>query len=262
VIYIKDDHVKLGTYNIINDQLSATMTKMWFTFWRNYGPETVLTEEDLYKQVGLTIGKKPIGKDLFEKIVNHIRFLLDLSRKDELLDLCCGNGLISYELAENIDKLIGIDFVPHNIHTAIEHKSRNNIKYFVGDVVTPLHNLIGTNEFPNKYLMNGSLSYFEPKEFEIILRNIIEHMCDKPFEFLLTAVPNYDLKWNFYNTPERVMKHIENETKIWNANDGLGRWWRPEEVFEVCSFFGIRPIIRNQKPGLSNYRMDILIKYP
>ena len=235
------------------------MTKFWQTFWSNYGPEQAITEDDLFKQVAQTVNKQPIPKEQFKLSLDYIWEKLQLSSEDRLVDLCCGNGLISYELAKHVGYVFGIDFVARNIVIAKEWKAAKNIVYILGDVTEPLETLIGENTFPNKYLMNGSLAYFEPSQFDTILKNIVRYMNGRPFQFFLTAIPCFDLKWNFYNTPERVARHLENEKKIKNTNDGLGRWWMSDEIDMIVSRQGLQVQITNQPQQLSNFRMDALI---
>ena len=236
------------------------MTKFWQTFFSKYGPEHAVTEDDLFKQVGHTWEKRPIGQDKFQRLVAHIEALLELSQEQHLVDFCCGNGLFSYELAKRVAHVTGIDFVERNIRIAEERKLGPNTTYVVGDVTAPLALLIGANTFPGKYLMNYSLAYFGPKELDIILSNILQHMADRPFSFLIAGIPCFDLKWNFYNTPERVARHLVNEKKQTNTNDGLGRWWRPDEIKDICSRHRLQVQVTNQPLDLSNFRMDALIK--
>ena len=236
------------------------MTKFWQTFWSKYGPEQAVTEEDLFKQVAQTWNKQPISKKQFKQMLDYIEERLELSPQDHLVDLCCGNGLVSYELAKRVAEVTGIDFVPRNIQTAKEWKSAKNITYFLGDVTAPLSLYISENTFPDKFLMNGSLAYFEPDGLDTILGNIMRHMAGHPFLFLLTGIPRFDFKWNFYNTPERVARHLENERQPENTNDGLGRWWRIEEIENICSRYGVQVILTSQPLELSNYRMEALIK--
>ncbi len=238
------------------------MAKFWQTYFNGYGPERAVSEEDLYKQVGQTVNKRPISNELFKRTLENIDELLKLSSEDHVVDLCCGNGLISYELAQHVAYVTGIDFSLRNISTAMEWKSAKNITYVLGDVTESLSGLIGARTFPGKFLMNGSLGYFKPAELDIILSNIVQHMADHTFCFLLSTIPNFDLKWNFYNTPERVVAHLENEKQHENTNDGLGRWWRREEIEDICSRHGLQVQVTNEPFDLYNYRMDALVKSP
>ena len=54
-------------------------------------------------------------------------------------------------------------------------------------------------------------------------------------------------------------RHAANEALAPDTNDGLGRWWRTEEIEAACRKHGLNVRIENQPDALSNYRMDALI---
>lgn len=235
------------------------MSGMWRDFWNNYRKGEANAEADLYWQVGKTIGKKPISEATFQFALERILAQLHLSSSDHLFEFCCGNGLVTYELATFASRVTAIDFVEHHIVTARKIKFHHKIDYYIGDALAPLSLTLGESEFPTKFLMNAALAYFVINDLNKILENIRQHQQDHPFLFLLTDIPNFDLKWNFYNTLERRARHLDNEKNPDNNNDGLGRWWRTGEIEGACRQNGLTVLIENQPPELSNYRMDALI---
>jgi SAM-dependent methyltransferase len=184
---------------------------------------------------------------------------LELSREDCLVEYCCGNGLASYELAPRVGRLIGIDFAPRQIEAARRAKPRENITYLLGDATAPVPAWVGTSATPNKFLLNNSLAYFTPLQLESLVGGILNHLGGGRFSFLLSSIPNFGLKENFYNTPDRLARHLANEALAPDTNDGLGRWWRTEEIEAACRKHGLNVRIENQPDALSNYRMDALI---
>lgn len=231
----------------------------WENFWKNWRNKQVENEEDLYFQVGKTINKKPVEKEIFDLINRHIMDVLDLTPNDTLVELCCGNGLCTYEFKDSARQIMAVDFAPHLIEAAKKFKSAPNITYALGDVFTFLSTF---NEHwdvhPTKFLMNDSLAYFTPDDLGKMLSSIIR-ISGGNFAFLLRGVPNDQLKWNFYNTEERKQRYLENKAKGDETNDGLGRWWSPDEVHALCDSLGLSGIVSNQAPPISDYRMDILI---
>src|SRR5580765_6856003 len=187
------------------------MSELWHDFWRDYRRKEVKEEADLFSQVGLTINRAPIPLALFKRQLDHIRELLELSTKDHLMDLCCGNGLFDYELAVHVRRITGVDFTEHLIKTARQLKSRPNIAYHLADACGPLLNLVEEGDVPTKILMNDCLAYFEPNDLDTVLRNVLELVEERPFLFLIKDVPNWDLRFNFYDTPERVARYKENQ---------------------------------------------------
>ena len=230
----------------------------WENFWQEWRNNEVKQEEDLYFQVGLTVNKKPIDKEAFDLINKSIVDGLALNKEDILVEFCCGNGLTTFELKDKVKQIIATDFAAHLINTAKQFKSAPNITYNLGNVFEFLENFNDNWQVhPNKYLMNNSLAYFTPQELENIFTNIIRIAGDG-FVFLVRGVPNDLLKWNFYNTEERKLKYFENQ-KTGSTNDGLGRWWAPDEIKDICNKLNLKCDIRDQPAQISNYRMDIVI---
>lgn len=240
------------------------MSKHWQSFWGNYRNADAQSEDDLFVQVGKTIARQPIPRDMFASMVERIIDRLELEREDHLLDMCCGNGLVSFELAGVVGHVTAVDFADHLIKAANAFKSHPNIDYRVGDVSLPIAELVGAprrdaEEMPEKYLMNDALAYFDPDALGTILDNIRVARPAKPFRFLLTGIPNGALKWNFYDTPERRQRHSENMLVGEDTNDGLGRWWDAAEIEAACSERGLEVDVQNQPESISDYRMDALI---
>lgn len=238
------------------------MTKHWLAFWDNYRNVEARSEHDLFLQVGKTISQQPIPRDMFASMLTSIVEHLELKHGDHLLDLCCGNGLVSFELAQIAGRVTAVDFARHLIEAAQRLKSLPNIEYRVGDVTAPLSSLVrdeAIEAMPSKFLMNDALAYFDPQALGTILDNVTDALGSRPFRFLLTGIPSHALKWNFYDTPERRARHAENNRRPENTNDGMGRWWHRGEIKQACDQRGFHVLMANQKEAISNYRMDAMI---
>jgi len=232
----------------------------WEGFWRNeFRIKEVENEDDLYFQVGKTLNKKPIEKEVFDKLTKNIIDKLQLTTDDVLLEMCCGNGLCTYELKDNAKQIIAVDFAPHLIESAKKYKAADNISYTLASVFDFLKDFKSNFDvIPLKYLMNDAISNFEPENLRQVLESVIEISGGK-FIFLITGAPNDDLKWNFYNTEERKQRYIDNNAKGDTRNDGVGRWWTPQEIKELCESLNLDVAVENLPEDVSNFRMDFLI---
>lgn len=236
------------------------MSKQWQQFWDGYRNDQASCEEDLFIQVGKTVARQPIPREIFQCMVQRIIVSLQLGQADHVLDMCCGNGLISYELAAVARQVTGVDFAQHLVDTAQAFKARPNIRYCTGDVTQSLAALVGgVANIPNKLLMNDALAYFEPEALAVIVDNVVRGLDGRSFRFLLTGVPSDALKWNFYDNPQRKRRYEENLLAGDCTNDGIGRWWSVAEIEAVAAAHGLRVQVVNQPHGISNYRMDALI---
>jgi SAM-dependent methyltransferase len=230
----------------------------WEAFWAQYRNIESKEEKDLYYQVGKTINEQPIVAEAFNQMIENIVQTLSLNENDVLLELCCGNGLLTKPLSDFIKYVYAFDFSEHLVETAIKFKQKENIFYTKGDAKSDFFNLFEFQELPNKFLMNDSLAYFSPND----LRKIIENISNRNtfFSFYITCIPNDALKWNFYNTPERKQKYLTGLENGDEINNGLGRWWKENEFLEIGESLNLNVVLTNQYDSVSNYRINVLFE--
>jgi len=97
------------------------------------------------------------------RIMNYHQFFVNNVGKDDvILDIGCGCGAVTFDLAQKAKKVIGIDLSEENIKIAKEKFCTPNIEYMVGDAT----------------------QYLPGQEFDVIvLSNVLEHIEDR-VEFL------------------------------------------------------------------------------
>ncbi|MES2588237.1 MAG: class I SAM-dependent methyltransferase [Bacteroidota bacterium] len=230
----------------------------WNEFWINWRNIESEKEEDLFFQVGKTINKMPVSEEVFNEAFEDIVKKLELKKSDSLLEMCCGNGLVSLPLSLLSKKIYAFDFTPHLINSAKKFKQGENIEYLVGDAKSDFFSLFSFEDLPQKFLMNDALAYFTPDDLKLIIENIVNKT--PTFLFYLTGIPNNDLKWNFYNTDERKKRYLELEEKKDDFFDGIGRWWKVEEIQKIAQDLNLKCTVQNQNSIISNFRMDVLFE--
>src|SRR5262247_3515231 len=99
----------------------------WKDFWNRF--PTQFTKDEFLKQVAKTVRGEPIASVQFDNIILDLIQKLELNDNDDVLDLCCGNGLITSFIAEKCNSIVGIDFSNPMIEIAREYHSPNNTKY-------------------------------------------------------------------------------------------------------------------------------------
>ncbi|MES2544083.1 MAG: class I SAM-dependent methyltransferase [Bacteroidota bacterium] len=230
----------------------------WQVFWASYRTIEMNDEKDLFIQVGKTVNKEPVSETIFMLMLEDIVLKLNLSKPDVLLELCCGNGLLTKPLSEFSAFVYAFDFTNHLIETAKQFKQKENIIYKKGDAKTDFFALFNFQKAPNKYLMNDSLGYFSPKDLEEIIKRIISKSAE--FKFYITGIPSDGLKWNFYNTAERKATYLKGIKERDLSNNGMGRWWLEGEFETIAQKFNLRVTLSNQPAAISNYRMNVLFE--
>jgi Ribosomal RNA adenine dimethylase len=227
----------------------------WKDYWKNYRAGKVECKDDLFFQVGATINKKPISNETHEKIILDIKHNLNLNEDDSLLEMCCGNGLITKPLSFFCKSIYAFDFTEHLINSANEYNVSENIVYKVGNAKEQFLDLFQFENKPNKVLMCFSLGYFTEIDLELIAHYLDQNL--ESFQFYLTGIPNDDFKFNFYNTPERKEHYYSLVEKGDLSNNGIGKWWKYEEFLKISNKYNLNCQIF-EKTQVDNYRMNVL----
>jgi len=118
------------------------------------------------------------------RLTNYHQFFIDnITQEDNILDIGCGNGDLSFDLAKKANKVLGIDILEKNIVKANSIYSRDNLQFIIGDAI--------------KY-------DFEVQFDIIVLSNVLEHIENRA-EFLikikslapkiLIRVPMFNRDW-------------------------------------------------------------------
>lgn len=80
----------------------------WQNFWTNYPSQ--FTKDEFFKQVGKTFKGQTISNTQFNIIISEVINKIGLRSNDFVLDLCCGNGLITSAIAKECQYVVGVDY--------------------------------------------------------------------------------------------------------------------------------------------------------
>jgi len=118
----------------------------------------------------------------------HDYFVRNIGKQENVLDIGCGNGALSYDIARKTSGMvIGIDKSKANIDYANKHYNHDNLKFVLGDVLSGL---------PDEH----------SKIKTVTMSNVIEHIHER-VEFLkgvlnkikpsqlLFRVPMFEREW-------------------------------------------------------------------
>jgi Methyltransferase domain len=230
----------------------------WREFWRTYRETEIENEKDLYFEVGKTVDQQPISEEALRESVQIVARGLALTRGDKLLELCCGNGLMTRCLAAVVEEIYAVDFAERLIWHARRFRPAPNVRYVCADAVGFVKELCLSKVYiPSKVLLGDALGYFEPAMVGEILTAAC-YLTGNRFTLMATGIPSDHLKWNFYNTPERVRRYEDNQLREGNTNDGIGRWWRTSELGLLARERGLRLTVLRQPRELSDFRVDAI----
>jgi SAM-dependent methyltransferase len=227
----------------------------WEDFWNTF-PKKFGREEYL-RQVGRTSQGRPISERQLDLLISDILSKLDVRPEDDVLDLCCGNGLITSRVAQKCRQVVGVDFSPVLIDIAREKFSASNVHYHCLSAleITP-QNLSRFAPFSKLY-MYEALQHFQEAQLGLLLERLLA-LSDKDSVILLGSVLHQRRLGGFYNTPElrRAYRTIQRRGDL-----GLGTWWKQSVIRRTCASYDLRCEFLSQPEELHTacYRFDVRI---
>lgn len=228
-------------------------TRDWQSFWA-HAVEHAGTE-DLFRQVGRTVVGVPEPKEQLEILVRVIAEGLKLGQDDVLLDLCCGNGLVTVRLSPLCGSILAVDYSNELIQVARTANSARNITYMSRSVESLLPGDLPSTG-PTKICMIAGMQYFTAPMIRRLLISL-RRLARVDLELLFTAVPDAEKLDEFYNTPER---RAEYERRSAAGNEAIGTWWDRRHLVSIFQQEGYEARAADQNPSLltAHYRFDVL----
>ncbi len=220
----------------------------WTDFWDNYGKETVGKDEQT--QVLRTSNKQPISKELWEFTLKGIEKQIEPSSDDVLLELCCGNGLLSRYFAPMVNNVTSVD-VSEDLIQNIDRKQYPNLVALVSDI----RELDFDDLSFNKVIIYAGIQYLTYAETTILFEQVYRWLIPGGI-FFLGDVPDYFKRWVFFNSTERQAIYFQ------NLKDGkaiVGTWFEPEFFEKLGTYAGYsNSVLIPQHPDLiySKFRYD------
>lgn len=168
----------------------------WKQFWNN-----MADKNNAFDVVNRN--EKYIAKD-----IKYVVKKLNLNKNDIVLDLCCGNGIISNKISKSCKYITGVDISEQLINRAKENIGKlKNIFYHISDALNiPLN----TNSV-NKIFCLTSFHYFPDYDYtEGVIRGMLRVLKPKG-KILITDIPN---KQSFWYPIWKLIRNNKNFQKI------------------------------------------------
>jgi SAM-dependent methyltransferase len=215
---------------------------------------TLFEETEFFKQVEKTLSGQPISPAQFEAQISDLRKALEISKDDRVLDMCCGNGIVTAEISKDCYSIIGIDFSEPLIKLAKKYKNPANTAYYCLSVLDQNVDTLLDKSF-SKIYMSDSLQYFNEEDLSKILQLILKISSSNPIIFF-GGVPDIDKIWNFYDTEERREDYRRRKSM---GNEAIGTWWKKNSIKNICLQNGFESefLSQNKLVYSAHYRFDV-----
>jgi SAM-dependent methyltransferase len=226
----------------------------WSSHWAEAASR--VGREEYLAQVGYTINGQPIEPIQVDLIEQAIRRSLAIAPSDILLDLCCGNGLVTKRIAAVALRVYGVDFSPALIEVARRQFSGPNIAY-VCRSATDLGVVDVGGDRITKVYMAFALQYFTQESVRSLVSTGALGGLRVPIYF--TDIPDVDHLYDFYNTPGR---RAEYQRRRAAGTEAIGTWWSKQALAKLLEQSGYAVDIVPQNPERygAHYRFDLLAR--
>jgi cyclopropane fatty-acyl-phospholipid synthase-like methyltransferase len=223
-------------------------------YWtKHFNDAATVFAADPLKQVGKTVNGKSVDPEQIELLANCVSHALQVGPDELVVDLCCGNGILTKCVASQCRKVLGIDFAENLIAFAKRHYAGPNVEYRVDDVTE-----LDSESFAgaSKVYMYEAIQHLSVDAFSKILRKI--HDSSSVDAFFVGSIPDRATYDAFYDTPA---KRDFARTRELSGQPHIGIWWEKKAFSDVVEAASLVPNLMVQQPKLhtSRFRFDCLI---
>ncbi len=223
----------------------------WKKTWKQHVEKA---GKDPFSQVGRTLNSQPMSNSMFLKIADHFIEHMELDTNHVVLDFCCGNGLLSNEIAKRCKQVVGVDF-SEKLIADLEFRESKNI---IGVIADALEISFKPNSF-HRVVFAAALQHFTEPQAVHLFRKMFKWL--KPGGILLvTDITDSQRMWNFYNNKERrndYFKCTADESSI------LGTWFDRKWLVHLANHVGFdhaEDIDQPEDYWYTHYRFDLLCR--
>lgn len=235
--------------------MSGGTGRDWRVFWAGVdGLGDDRSSEAAMRQVGKTVLGQPVAPEQLDLLVATVLGGLGVSSSDRLLDLGCGNGLLTERVAAAAAHVHGVDVSPRMVEDARRLRRPSNVRYDVADLgAGQLASLLGRGDVDAAYAVEV-VQHLEGEELAVLLADLAAIGVER---LLAVGVPDLDRIRAFYDTPARWERR---ERLLLEGREQIGRWWTADELGALARDAGWVATTGPQRPSLytKHYRFDVL----
>jgi ubiquinone/menaquinone biosynthesis C-methylase UbiE len=206
-------------------------------------------------QVGRTVSGMPVAEATLNAIITDVGCKLHLDKNDTLLDVCCGNGVLTHAFSKTCHSVVGVDVSHVQIESAKRSYSSDNIQYFECDAIALSRTV--QKRF-SKVLLYFSFQYFDTyRKGERVIEEMLRVL--QPNGMLLIGdVPEKERICNYYHMfYKRALYCI----LLCAGHAKHGKFWSIDEISSIChkNNATVRRLDQPVHLPYARYRCDFLI---
>lgn len=189
--------------------------------------------------------------------VNHIVRVLNVKPSDAILDVCCGNGIITQQIAKKCDSIVGVDQSEMLLNVAKRDYKDMNCLYLNCSALE-MSDFVKSHSFDKIYLQ-FSFQYFDKwKEGEKVIAEMLK--CLKPNGIIFIGdITEHKNKHKLYDTPLKKAYYYK---QMFQGRNRMGKFWKISDLDTIADKLNVKGTYLEQSKELpyAHYRFDYLIE--
>jgi cyclopropane fatty-acyl-phospholipid synthase-like methyltransferase len=223
----------------------------WKLFWLSHAERNKNSEPQM--QVLRTLNQQPISQEFFSSIVDSVVTMLEPEQGNNLLDLCCGNGLLTRELINEFCAVTAIDLSEEFI-SQVDRGMDDKVTAFAADARTVE---LQEKSF-DRILLYAGIQYFSDSEAINLLMRLRRWIRDEGL-IVLGDIPDATRKWKFFNSPKRESTYFD---ALRSGKPIVGNWFEPVWLEKLSYYSGFSSAVIRPQPQThpyQHYRFDLVL---
>ena len=224
----------------------------WENFWNVHSNNS----SNEFFEVGRSSNKKDVSKEDINSIANYINEKLELNTHDNLLDVCCGNGLLSFELANKVHRITGIDISETLLIKARLRNNFQNVTFIKGNALEASEIL---DQKFDKILLYFSFQYFDSFKKGAQVISQLKKLLNPNGIILLGDIPDADRLGVYFPTFKSKLRRAG---QLILGRETMGKFWSSSELNKICKKLDLKgQCLKQPKRFLyQHYRFDYIIR--
>ena len=224
------------------------------SFWKKHWKYNYLfASENPQIRVARTVFGVPISEKNWKLTLDFLTMKLKLTKKKEILDLCCGNGLVSIPFAKRVKTVYAIDYS----NVLIKELQSYRIPNIHAKCADANSLILKKNSF-DIIILYFAIQHFNKKETIILLRKCKDWLKEGG-QLYIGDIADEEKIWDFFNKKKYRAKYFE---AFENSRPIIGNWFSKAFFSHLSEYLGFQNIeIVEQKKFMINYhyRFDVIM---
>ncbi|MBW8072538.1 MAG: methyltransferase domain-containing protein [Ferrovum sp.] len=210
--------------------------------------------DDFLRQIRRTVHDEPISDMQLHMIMEAIRNGLQLQPDDALIELACGNGLLSVQLFDACRSYLGTDISDYLISVAKKHFERLPNHRFEVQSGIECVNRESQPEYFTRALCYAGFQYFGDQDILHILTTLYKRFT-RLERIFLGNLPDRARIADFFT------HRIPGEDELSDPGTALGAWRTREALAQLADAAGWQAVFSVMPPEFhaAHYRYDVTL---